>query len=130
MSQSLAIRISTEGADAEELGELTADLRQTLANSGLADVAVAPVNSQANSTPTGERFDLASIGALLVSIASGAIAAALTELIQNWASDRRCSVHIRTAGGEELEINAHNRRDIERLISYMANSDNGANGQQ
>ena len=105
MSTSFIIQVRTEAADAEELGELTTDLRQTLLRAGADDSTVAaPQRSGQNRFSAERAADPALLNVLLVSLASTNGLRAIVKAMEVWAASRRCSIHIRTPDGLQYDI--------------------------
>jgi hypothetical protein len=82
MGGELRVRVSEDGADAERLASLTGFLREELLQLDVQDVTAL----RAGEPPPGSRaFDVAAVGALLVSLSSHAEGLrAVVSVVRNW----------------------------------------------
>lgn len=130
MDWELRVQLSGEGADAEQLDELTHSLRQELLQLDVKDVTA----QRAGHPPPGARgeLDAAQAGGLLVALGSEARGlAAVIAAIRAWLARRRGalrSVRLEIAG-DVLELSSATAADQDQLIRlFVSRHAIGASG--
>jgi hypothetical protein len=115
----LRIQLSEDGADAERLASLTGFLRQELLQLDVQDVTAL---RQGEPPPGSRAFDVAAVGALLVSL-SGSVQAlhAVVSSVRRWLARGegvRRTVRLEI-GGDTLELSEATVADQDRLIELF-----------
>jgi Effector Associated Constant Component 1 len=130
MDWELRVQLSEEGADAEQLDELTHSLRQELLQLDVKDVTA----QRAGHPPPGARgeLDAAQVGGLLVALGSEARGlTAVIAAIRAWLARRRGahrSVRLEIAG-DVLELSSATAADQDQLIGlFVSRHAIGASG--
>jgi hypothetical protein len=101
MSVSFILQVHDEAADAEELGELASDLRQTLSNAEIDGCSAGAVPASGIGANVMERAaDPAMLDALLVILASTNALKAACKVISTWAGLNNCSVKVDSGNGK------------------------------
>ncbi len=128
MSTSLILQVRTDTADAEELGELTADLRQALLDASVSDCTIAaPQRSGLGGISMERAADPAMLNILLISLASTNGLRAIVKAIEVWMASQRCTIHIRMPGGRELDYSGPQNAELfTQLQSALEAKDNSA----
>ena len=119
MVHELSVRLAEDGADPERLASLTGFLRQELLQLDVEDVTAL----RAGDPPPGARaFDVAAVGALLVSLGSAAEGlGAVVSAVRRWLSRGdgvRRTVRLEI-GGDVLELSEATAVDQDRLIDVF-----------
>ena len=128
MDRELRLQISEEGADAERLAVLTGYLRGELLQLDVEDVTAL----RGGEAPPGSRaFDVAAVGALLVSLGQSAeglrsVVSAIRDWLQRGTRDRR-TVRLEL-DGDVLELSQASMADQERLIELFVSRHAGGKG--
>jgi hypothetical protein len=130
MGSELRVRLSEDGADAERLASLTGFLRQELLQLDVQDVTAL----RGGEPPPGARaFDVAAVGALLVSLSSHAEGLrAVVSAIRKWLARGegvRRTVRLEI-GGDALELSEATVADQDRLIDVFVRRHAVADGTQ
>ena len=125
MTERITIQIAEDGADADRIDTLTGYLRDALLELDVADVRRAP----AGPPPPGTRgIDVASVGALLVSLAGATTGLNdIVTVVRGWlsrGSGVRRSVKL-TIDGDVLELAEASRADQDRLVDLFVSRHGG-----
>lgn len=125
MTERITIQIAEDGADADRIDTLTGYLRDALLELDVADVRRAP----AGPPPPGARgVDVASVGALLVSLAGATTGLNdIVTVVRGWlsrGSGVRRSVKL-TIDGDVLELAEASRADQDRLVDLFVSRHGG-----
>jgi len=125
VTERITIQIAEDGADADRIDTLTGYLRDALLELDVADVRRAP----AGPPPPGARgVDVASVGALLVSLAGATTGLNdIVTVVRGWlsrGSGVRRSVKL-TIDGDVLELAEASRADQDRLVDLFVSRHGG-----
>jgi hypothetical protein len=120
MSVSLILQVHDEAADAEELGELVSDLRQTMLGAGIEGCSIGAVPTSGRGMSTMERaVDPAMLDALLLTLAGTNVLKAVTKLISTWASIHNCSVKVNSGNGKTAIVFTGNAEDLQKVAELL-----------
>jgi hypothetical protein len=120
MSVSFILQVHDEAADAEELGELASDLRQTLIHAeidGCSTEAAPPSGSGRNFME--RAADPAMLDAMLVILASTNVLKAACKVISTWAGLNNCSVKVDSGNGTTIEFTGR-APDVQKAAELLA----------
>jgi hypothetical protein len=130
MSVSLILQVHDEAADAEELGELGADLRQTLRGAGIDGCSIGAVPVSGRGWNSMERTtDPAVVNTVLLILASSNVLQAVSKVISTWASTRHCTVKVESGDGNiklEFTGNANDLPKAGEVLSAVTANDSSA----
>jgi hypothetical protein len=123
MSMSIIVRVHDEEADAEELGELFSDLRQTMLGTEIVGCSAEALPSPGRSgNPMERAADPALFDAMLVVLASTNALKAVCTVISTWARVHNCSVKAAWSNGKmtvEFTGRADDMQKAEGLVAAV-----------
>ena len=121
MTVSVTLRPLPDLADAEELGEFTASLRQALLESAPDGITIENQIPYSGYGISMERSGAVPVEILLVTLSSTQVLKAAIKTIEAWVTSRRCSVHLKARDIEvtiEGDVSKHHK-EIERLLGSL-----------
>ncbi|MGN9913564.1 effector-associated constant component EACC1 [Phytohabitans sp. LJ34] len=128
MNSDVRVYLAEDGADAERIDALTGYLRQELRQLDVRDVSAL----RGGAPPPGTRgFDVAAVGALLVTLGESAVAlSGVVTTIRAWlgrGAGTRRTVRIEI-GGDVLELSEATASDQDRLVALFVSRHTGTGG--
>ncbi|HEX6686590.1 MAG TPA: caspase family protein [Candidatus Limnocylindrales bacterium] len=118
---SIIVRLSDDGADAQQLEELTLRLRDEL----LQLHVPVEVAGGGDAPPGARAAELIALGTLLLTVAQSPVLAAVIDAVSRWLGDRRNRTVKLDIGGDTLEISGIGGAERQRLVDAWLNRHRG-----